>query len=388
LNKCDTVLAADVDFAKTFIAKINPRANIICTSFSQIDPKKILNTGLFTMEDARNSPGWLQDLRSPPSQQLSESEEYGVASWIYTARKPFHPDRLYRWIRRYFVLGEEFDFGGESSTGKRPSPHQIDSLQRVSDQRHDAMESEIGWVARSKGFLWIATRGEQIAVWNHGGRLLEISPSAEWLVDTPESDWGATSPEELERMKQEFSGIYGDKRQEIVFIGIGMKVGAMRMGLDDCLLTDAEFEMKESDWSRYYDPFPPWPIQPGTWSQCVVANTALKLNIPESMELELSHVALEVPCDAASVPVVCQVLLRNKFRDNLLCTLRSTSCDQCHVNLRLHGESSEIFIRLMSPHADAMASGPVLVHLFGFAGVVETGEDGDEDVEESSEEVE
>lgn len=381
LNKCDTVLDADINLAKTFIAKINPQAKIICTSFSQVDAKEILNTKLFSMNEARNSAGWLEDLRNPGLHQ-SESDEYGVSSFIYSARKPFHPERLDRWIRKYFVLTEEFEFGGELSTGKTPSPHQIETLQRASDQRHETMESEIGWVARSKGFLWIATRGHQIAVWNHGGRLLEISPSSEWLVDTSETEWGAGA-EDIVKMKEAFSGIYGDKRQEIVFIGIGIKAEVIRAGLDDCLLTDDEFQMNESMWSRLNDPLPPWPIQPGMWSQSIVVNTTMKLNIPENIELELSHITLEVPFDDLHVPLICQVFLRNKFRDNLLCTLRSTTCEQFHLNLRLDGGSSSVIhIRMHDSKGEAKGD-PALVHFFGYAGVIEDLED-----EESGEQVE
>lgn len=365
LNKCDIVAEADIELAKTFIAKVNPQAKIICSTFSEVNPKEILNTKLFSMEEARHAAGWLTDLRNPELKQ-SESEEYGVLSFIYTARRPFHPNRLHSWLTRYFVLHDE----------TIEAAQEIEALQGQSDLRLKAMEEEVGWIVRSKGFVWIATRGQTMTVWNHGGRLLDFTPSMEWFVETPESSWGVSKKDEIQTIKKNFVGKHGDKRQEIVFIGIGIKTEDITRGLDECLLTNEEFQMKESLWSRFYDPLPPWPIQPGMWSQVMIAGTSNKLHIPDDIELEINLITLEVPADVTTTnDTICQVFLSNKFKDHLLCTLRPYTCEQITLNYRLHGSSAHE-IRIQSPNSN------IVVHVFGYAGVIETGENDDDEEDE------
>lgn len=378
LNKCDVVEQADVEFAKTFIAKINPEARIIASTYSQVDCRHILNTGMFSMEKARNSAGWLADLQNPTS--TSESEEYGVLSFIYSARRPFHPARLDDFLRGHFVLSDEVGTNSSAFFAKSGHSNELVTLQQLADERHDEMERKLGWIARSKGFVWIATRGYVMVEWNHGGRILELSPSIDWFVDLPESEWNL--PEEsIAKVKSDFSGPYGDKRQEIVFIGIGMNQDAITKSLDDCLLTVEEFGQHQATWSRLHDPLPPWPIpDSGTWMQTISGGKAISLNIPENVELEISHLSLETLDVFASV--VCQVFVRNKFQDTLICTLRSGACDQVHTKLQLHGPSPEI--RVVASSACSLSESPVLVHLFGCAAMISEGNDehGNEDMEE------
>jgi G3E family GTPase len=354
LNKCDIVTEDDLEKAKTFITKMNPQAKIICSTFSQVNPNEILNTKLFSMEQARHAAGWLADIRNSELKQ-SESEEYGVLSFIYTARRPFHPHRLYSWITRYFVLRDETTEGAHL---------EIEEFQRQSDTRCQVMEEEVGWIARSKGFVWIATRGQTMTVWNHGGRLLDFAPSMDWFVETPESSWGVSNKDEIQKIKKNFVGKHGDKRQEIVFIGIGIKTDEITRSLDACLLTDEEFQTKESLWTRFYDPLPPWPIQPGMWSQVLIPGTTTRLNIPDNIELEINLITLE----ASNANTFCQIFLSNKFNENLLCTLRSVSCEQIHFNYRLHG-SAVHELRVQSPNPDN------LVHVFGYAGTLDADDD-------------
>ena len=356
LNKCDIVQESDIAFAETFISEINPGARIICATYSQVDPREILNTGLFSMEVARNSAGWLADLQNPASK--SESDEYGVLSFIYSARRPFHPERLDNWLRRYFILSDEVTKSSALSAERGDENRDL-SLQHLADERSDEMEKTLGWIARSKGFIWIATRGEVIAEWNHGGRLLNLSPTIEWFVDKPESAWGL--PEEsVAKVKGDFSGRFGDKRQEIVFIGIGMNQAAITASLNECLLTAEEFKGTQASWSRLHDPLPPWPIPEGMWMQTVVAGKMVTIDIPDNMELEINHLSLEASDVLDSV--VCQIFVGNKFHESLVCTLRSGACDQLHTKLLFHG-SHEIRV-VAYPSA-----GSAMVHLFGNASI-------------------
>jgi G3E family GTPase len=357
LNKCDIVSEDDLEMAKTFIMKINPTAKVLCSTFSQVNPNEILNTQLFSMEQARHAAGWLADMRNPELKQ-SESDEYGVISFIYTARKPFHPARLYSCLTKYFVLRDESIEGIQ----------EIQEFQRQSDLRFKVMEDEVGWIARSKGFVWIATRGQTMTMWNQGGRLLDFTPAMDWLVESPESSWGVSDKDEIQKIKKNFVGKYGDKRQEIVFIGIGINTNEIMRSLDECLLTDEEFQMKESLWSRFYDPLPPWPIQPGMWSQILIPGTTTRLNIPDNVELEFNLITLE----SSNANTFCQVFLSNKFNENLVCTLRSVTCEQIHFNHRLHG-SAVYELRVHSPNSND------LVHVFGYAGTLDLDEDAEAD---------
>lgn len=354
LNKCDIVQDSDIQFAKTFISEINPGAQIICSTYSKVDPREILNTGLFSMEEARNSAGWLADLQNPTSK--SESDEYGVLSFIYTARRPFHPERLDNWLRRYFILSDEVADPSVLSVGQGDLDH-ISSLQQLADERSCDMEKSLGWIARSKGFVWIATRGDVIVEWNHGGRLLELSPSIEWFADKPESDWGLPD-ESVAKVKGDFAGRFGDKRQELVFIGIRMNQEAIISSLNECLLSEDEFKGRQASWSRLHDPLPPWPIREGMWMQAVSAGKMATIDIPATMELEISHLSLE-PSNPL-VSVMCQIFVGNKFRESLFCTLRSGTCDHEHTKLLLHGPH-QVRVVAYPPQESAV------VHLFGNA---------------------
>lgn len=161
-------------------------------------------------------------------------------------------------------------------------------------------------------------------------------------------------------------------------IGTGLNITAITNNLNDCLLSDEEFQLKPSMWSRFYDPLPPWPIQPGMWRKSIIPNNGVKLNIPDDIELEINLITLETPL--GSSPTTCQVFLSDKFTDNLLCTLRSTICDQVTVNQRLHGNGLELSTRVHKEGNESKGEGETyheisVIHLFGYAGILEDNQD-------------
>jgi len=114
-------------------------------------------------------------------------------------------------------------------------------------------------VVRSKGFFWLATRGEHVGNWSQAGLSLRIEPAGLWWIAAPDEFWpGEDEPEERQAILARFEGPYGDRRQEIVFIGRGMDEAELRERLDECLLTDAEFEAGPELWAHLSDPFAPW----------------------------------------------------------------------------------------------------------------------------------
>ncbi|MEZ6143672.1 MAG: GTP-binding protein [Zavarzinella sp.] len=142
-----------------------------------------------------------------------------MSSFVYSARRPFHPERLYQ-----FMTSKE---------------HTRSLL-------------------RSKGYCWIATRPQWVGLWSHAGRVMELSPQAIWWADVPRDEW-PTDPAHRDSITEHFIDGVGDRRQELVFIGYKMEPSAVQAALDRVLLTDDEFAMGPEGWLTFNDPLPPWP---------------------------------------------------------------------------------------------------------------------------------
>jgi len=216
VNKIDGVPREDLDQLFDVLRKLNATAKIIPAAYGRIDLKEILDTGRFDMDKAKDAPGWLKVLRGD---EESETVEFGIASFLYRARKPFHPDRLLQFI------------------------HNKELLQGL---------------LRSKGFCWIATRHDWIGLWSQAGRVTELSPHAVWWAFVPKEGWPDDADERADILAN-FDGDYGDRRQELVFIGRKLDEATFRTALDACLLTDAEMNVGHEVWQAFRDPLPAWP---------------------------------------------------------------------------------------------------------------------------------
>ena len=215
LNKVDTVDEATRARIIASIKSINSRVELIETSHGKIDPKQILNTGLFDIESAEAMPDWLKIIQNEP---VPETEEYGIGHFVYRARKPFHPERFRKWMAQ--------DWPG---------------------------------VIRSKGFFWLATRMPYVGIWSRAGMQSDIQMAGKWYATLPRHMW-PNDPEEIELVKSNWQEPYGDRRQEIVLIGYvdRMDQDFLIEQFDVCLLTDEEMEAGENSWSKFKDPFPAW----------------------------------------------------------------------------------------------------------------------------------
>lgn len=209
LNKTDLVSIEDLARVEGVLHHLNPKARIVYAERGVVPLKTILNTGLFDMEEAENSAGWIQELNNV---HTPETEEYGIASFVYRARRPFHPQRL------------------EELTND-PLPN----------------------VLRAKGFLWLATAQDDLILFSIAGRNMAMEPQARWMaaMETVDID----DPETLDYYQSVWQQPYGDRRQEIVFIGQGMDREALELLLNDALLTDEEFAAGPRAWARYDCPF-------------------------------------------------------------------------------------------------------------------------------------
>jgi len=209
LNKVDLVSVADLARVEGVLHQLNPKARIVYAERGAVPLNTILNTGLFDMEEAENSAGWIQELNNI---HTPETEEYGIASFVYRARRPFHPQRL------------------EELTND-PLPN----------------------VLRAKGFLWLASAHDELILYSVAGRNMAMEPQARWMAAMEAV--AIDDPETLDYYQSVWQQPYGDRRQEIVFIGQGMDREALELLLNDALLTDEEFAAGPKAWARYDCPF-------------------------------------------------------------------------------------------------------------------------------------
>ncbi len=213
LNKVEMVDQASLETIEALIEQLNPHALKLRSSFGQIDPSKILGTGRFDFEIAKQSKGWQLTLRG---EGASEVEEYGVRSFVFKARRPFHPQRFF-----------------------------------------DRLSQDWGGVLRSKGFFWLASRLDKIGVWSQAGRVARLDFGGFWWAAIPQEYWPDVTAIR-EQIASRWNNDVGDCRQELVFIGIGIDEIAIYDSLQECLLTDEEMALGPENWNRFPDPFPAW----------------------------------------------------------------------------------------------------------------------------------
>ncbi|MGJ8619780.1 MAG: zinc metallochaperone GTPase ZigA [Methylophilaceae bacterium] len=215
LNKTDLMSPAEIAQLDGILKTFNPRAKLIHSSFGKVPLNRIMNTGLFDFDQAAEAPGWLQELRG---EHVPETEEYGISSFVYRARKPFHPARLWQWFN-----------------------------------------TEWPGVIRSKGDYWLATRPEFCGAWSQAGAVTRTELAGIWWVATSNEHW-PEDEESFAQIKSRWEEPYGDRQQEIVIIGMHMDQAEINAQFDDCLLTDVEIALGMQAWRQLPDPFPVWQV--------------------------------------------------------------------------------------------------------------------------------
>ncbi|SNX81827.1 related to Cobalamin synthesis protein [Melanopsichium pennsylvanicum] len=265
INKCDLVSKEEVDRITAFIRLLNPDAKIIPTTRSRVDLKEILNTNLFSYEKAALGAGWLKSLNE---EIKPETEEYGIGSFVYRARRPFHTARLWETIREVFVViqSEYIDDGEDEDEGmdEEEVDGENEEDQEMEVEEEDGVEAQpqlnpqarleakntsktFGPLLRSKGFIWLATRPLMYGEWSQAGIMLTLQAGSRWRCELDKELW--PQDEQIkEAIMKDFEGPWGDRRQEIVLIGKNMRDGGeerLRAALNDCLLTDEEMKQWE-----------------------------------------------------------------------------------------------------------------------------------------------
>jgi len=217
VSKSDLVTADQLSQVVALISRLNPRARIELIDHGRLPLDAIFDTGLFDEEAASMSAGWVQELNG--QFHRPETEEFGISSFVFRHRWPFHPRRL------------------------------ASALHRV-------------WpgVMRSKGFFWLATRPDVQGLWSQAGLSIQLEPVAEWFAATPECDWEFESESDRDDLMLRWDPLLGDRQIELVFIGIDMDEADIRKRLEACVLTPDEFAEGFDRWARYKDPLPAWDL--------------------------------------------------------------------------------------------------------------------------------
>ena len=215
ISKTDLVENSELDRLIAILKTLNTDARIIPIAKGKVDIDDVLNTGLFDFERAQQAPGWLKEMRG---EHVPETEEYGIGSFGYEARRPFHPEKFYNFLH------------GTQKYGK---------------------------LIRSKGYFWLATRPEFAGQWSQAGGIARYGFAGMFWKAIPEKNW-PQDEEYLESIKKQWVEPFGDMRQELVFIGQGLNREAMEAELESCLLSDDELLRGKDYWATLNDPFPAW----------------------------------------------------------------------------------------------------------------------------------
>ncbi|CRM41586.1 MULTISPECIES: zinc metallochaperone GTPase ZigA [Pseudomonas] len=215
ISKIDLISSHEREELMAILERLNAQAEIIPMVMGEVPLNKILNTGRFDFERAAQAPGWLQQLRG---EHVPETEEYGIASTAYRARRPFHPQRFFDFIDRPWVNGK---------------------------------------LLRSKGFFWLASKHQDAGSWSQAGGLMRHGFAGRWWRFVPKSQW-PQDEESVAAIMGNWQLSTGDCRQELVFIGQNIDFAHMREELDACLLTDEEMAQGVEGWRLLADPFGPW----------------------------------------------------------------------------------------------------------------------------------
>ncbi|MGH8386759.1 MAG: zinc metallochaperone GTPase ZigA [Pseudomonas sp.] len=215
ISKTDMISSNELQELMAILERLNAEAEVIAMVMGEVPLKKILDTGRFNFEKAAQAPGWLRESRG---EHVPETQEYGIGSSAYRARRPFHPQRFYSFIDRPWTNGK---------------------------------------LLRSKGFFWLANKHTDAGSWSQAGGLMRHGFAGRWWRFVPKNQW-PQDEESTASIMENWSADAGDCRQELVFIGQNVDFKRLTAELDECLLTDEEMALGTEGWRTLPDPFGPW----------------------------------------------------------------------------------------------------------------------------------
>ena len=213
ISKTDLVKKQELDKLIAIIITLNTDARIIPISHGKIDIDKILDTNLFDFDRAEQAPGWLKEMRG---EHIPETEEYGISSFSYKARKPFYPNKFFDFLHNKNLAGK---------------------------------------LIRSKGYFWLATRPQFAGHWSQAGGIARYGFAGMFWKAVPKESW-PQDKDSLDTIYENWEEPFGDMRQELVFIGQGLDKKQVTKALDECLLSDSDLLQGRAHWATFDDPFP------------------------------------------------------------------------------------------------------------------------------------
>lgn len=212
ISKTDLVDAAQLAQLQAILKSLNPRAKQLLAKQGKVALSEIINTGLFDFEQAAQAPGWLQELRG---EHTPETEEYGISSFSFVARRPFHPERFYDFLHQDWPTGK---------------------------------------LLRSKGYFWLASNPDYAWQWHQAGGIARYGMAGLFWQAVPREEWPDDAESQAAILAQ-FHEPFGDCRQELVFIGQQLDKGAMLAQLTAALLNDSEVALGKDGWHQLANPF-------------------------------------------------------------------------------------------------------------------------------------
>lgn len=215
ISKTDLAEKSEIERLLAILKTLNTSATILPISNGEVELDSVLDTQSFSFEKAQQAPGWLKEMRG---EHIPETEEYGISSFAYHARRPFHPEKFYDFL-------------------------------------HNA--KDYGKLIRSKGYFWLATRPEFVGQWSQAGGIARYGVAGMFWKAIPKEEW-PTNQDYLDAINDIWQEPYGDMRQELVFIGQGLEQQKLIARLNECLLTEDEMEQGLDYWLSLEDPFPEW----------------------------------------------------------------------------------------------------------------------------------
>ncbi|KOY85607.1 hypothetical protein AD998_05075 [bacterium 336/3] len=215
LNKADLVKPQHLEELKAVLHKLNPSAKVVTSSFGKIQTSDIINTHLFNYDEASQSAGWIHELNN--QEHTPETEEYGISSFVFRNKRPFHPERFWNYL---------------------------------ANDWHST-------IIRSKGLFWIASRPDVALSWGQAGGSLRADPAGVWWMSMPFSQrmMYASFVENKDWIESRWDKEFGDRMNELVLIGQDMHKEIIIKELEDCLCTDEEWQSVK-DGKKLNDPFP------------------------------------------------------------------------------------------------------------------------------------
>jgi G3E family GTPase len=215
VSKTDLVDKSELNRLTSILKTLNTEADILPIVNGNVALKTIMGTNKFDFEKAQQAPGWLKEMRG---EHIPETEEYGISSFTFQARRPFHPQKFFDFLHSKEIAGK---------------------------------------LIRSKGYFWLATRPQVAGSWSQAGGIARYGAGGYFWKAMPKEEW-PDDPEYLKAIEAIWQEPFGDMRQELVFIGQGLDKEDIVSRLNQCLLSEEEVLQGMNVWLTYPDPFPAW----------------------------------------------------------------------------------------------------------------------------------